>query len=364
VTASGTQGSDEPLLVERIRDEILASADRRVTFARFMQRALTEPQLGYYATSSERPTRSGDFLTAPELHPFFGRLMGRALEGIWQRLEKPLPFTVREYGAGRGTLEGSVRTGLDEDGSELLEALAWQSVDLAADPGEEPVVGAILANEYLDALPVHRLVCRRGRLLERYVTWRDGWFAEVEDEPSSPALAGVLQRDGVALAEGQAGEVSLDAVAWAGQLGRVLERGVAVVIDYGHPAADLFGPRRLAGSLMTYADQRAGDDPLVRIGRQDITAHVDLTAIDASARAAGLEPAGATTQARFLAALGLADLLWALGRQPGTPPEEYLLARSAAARFLDPRHLGGFAVRAWGKAIDLEKPLRGFDVPA
>jgi SAM-dependent MidA family methyltransferase len=353
-----------PELVDRIRDEIVAAPDRRITFARFMERALTEPGLGYYATRPDAPTRSGDFLTAPELHPFFGRLIGRHLADVWTRLGEPARFTVREYGAGSGTLERTVRAGLAADGSARARALAWQPVDLGAVVPDERVTGAILANEFLDALPVHRIVQRADRLLERYVTWNGNGFASVEDEPSTGRLAEVVATDGVELSDGQEAEISLDAVDWASRLGSQLERGVALVIDYGHPAAELFGPRRTAGTLMTYAGHQAGDDPFVRVGLQDLTTHVDLTAIDREARAGGLELIGSTTQARFLAALGLADLLSDLGRLPDTAPDDYLLARSAVVRLLDPRQLGGFAVRAWGNGIDAEPPLRGFEDPA
>src|SRR4051812_38105916 len=167
-TSSADKASEalgEPRLVERLRAEIDAAPERRITFARFMERALTEPGLGYYATSHTRPTRAGDFLTAPELHPFFGRLVARHLTDVWRRMRSPRRFTVREYGAGRGTLEDRVRNGLSDDASALAPRLEWQPVDVGAAAPNELVSGAIIANEYLDALPVHRVVQRAGRLL-------------------------------------------------------------------------------------------------------------------------------------------------------------------------------------------------------
>lgn len=353
------EGSD-PELVARIREEILASPDRRVPFARFMARALTEPGLGYYATSQERPTRGGDFLTAPELHPFFGRLVGRQLEEVWQRLGRPAAFVVREHGAGRGTLERTVRSGLAADASPLAPALAWEPVDVGTGAPLAPVTGAVLANEFLDALPVHRVVVRGGALLERYVAWRYGWFVEEEGPPSTPRLAALLKLDGVHLAEGQAADVGLAAEDWSEQLGAQLARGVAIVIDYGHPAQELYGPKRMAGSLMTYRNHQVGDDPFRYVGRQDLTAHVDVTAVDRAVRASGLTAVGHTTQSRFLASLGLGDLLDALGRDSSTDAQTYLLARSSVTRLLDPRYLGGFQVLAWGRGIAADPPLRGF----
>lgn len=325
-----------------------------------MALALTERGLGYYATSQERPTREGDFLTAPELHPFFGRLVGRQLDEVWRRIGGPARFVVREYGAGRGTLERTVRAGLLADGSGLAEAVEWQPIDVETNVSVERVSGAILANEFLDALPVHRVVMHDGTLQERFVVWRYGAFAEEEGTPSTPRLAEMLALDGVELADGQAADLGLGAVEWAEGLGRELERGIALVIDYGHPATELYGPKRLAGTLMTYRNHKVGDDPFADIGLRDITAHVDVTAVDRAARASGLEALGQTTQAQFTASLGLGDLLHALGRDSSTDAQTYLLARSSVARLLDPRYLGGFRVMAWGRGLAADPPLRGF----
>jgi SAM-dependent MidA family methyltransferase len=340
----------ERRLVEAIRDEILAAPDRRITFARFMQRALTDPGLGYYATSEERPTRGGDFLTAPELHPLFGRCVGRHLEAEWQALGRPGRFVVREWGAGRGTLAGNVAEGLRADGSPLADRLSWQPVDVAGRYGDVPggpFDGVVLANEFVDALPVHRVIQRSGRLLELYVTWRAGWLGHEEGEPSSPDLEAHLAAEGVTLAEGQLAEVCLAAGTWVACAVRDLARGELLVIDYGHEAAELYGPRRMAGSLVTYRSHVAGDDPFVAVGRSDLTAHVDLSALDRAARAAGLSPVLRLRQAEFLADLGLGELLAALGRDRETRAEEYLAARASVVRLLDPRHLGGFQVRSW-----------------
>jgi SAM-dependent MidA family methyltransferase len=135
--------------------------------------------------------------------------------------------------------------------------------------------------------------------------------------------------------------------------------GVLLMIDYGHPAAELYGPQRVAGTLVTYRDHHAGLDPFNAVGRQDLTAHVDLTAVDRAAREVGLEPMGWTTQARFLARLGLGELLSDLGRDPSTDAQQYLAARAAVARLLDPRHLGGFRVLAYARGLASGPPLRG-----
>ncbi len=383
-----------------IRDEILAAPAQRITFARFMERALVEPGLGYYARSALRPTRSGDFLTAPELHPFFGRCMGRFLAAAWERHGSPAEFRVLEAGAGRGTLRETALAGLAADGSALADAIAWRTLDLPGradlaasgrSPSEagghaasaagghaasaagagllgsrgagEPRADVVLANEFLDALPVHRLVgSRGGGLREAFVSWRDGWFGEVLAAPSTPDLAATLAADGVSLREGQRAEVCLAIPAWVGAAGEVLdEDGLLVVIDYGHDAPELYGPQRQAGNLLTYRAHQVADDPFEAVGESDITTQVDLSALCRAAQAGGLDLVGRTTQARFLVDLGLGELIASLGRQATTDMADYLEARAAVARYLDPRHLGAFAVLAWQRSPAPGRlPLPGF----
>lgn len=339
-TGEPAAGNSE--LVARIRDEILAAAGERVTFARYMQLALTEPGLGYYATSEARPTREGDFLTAPELHPFFGRCLGRLVASAAAAATSS-PFRVLEYGAGRGTLRDDVLDGLDRE-------VGWTRTDLPerSDRREGPA-DLVLANEFLDALPVHR-VRQDGELCELYVGWQDGRFTEVAGEPSTPDLRAYLVAAGVELRTGQRAEICLVAPRWVASAARELTPGgVLLIIDYGHEAAELYGPRRLAGSLLTYRGHRVDDDPFSAVGQTDITAHVDLSALERAATEAGLQQVGSATQGRFLARLGLGDLLAELGQRADVAPGEYLAARAAVARLLDPRHLGGFAVRAWAR---------------
>lgn len=357
----------QPELVERISAEIAAAPDRRITFARFMQRALTEPDLGYYATSAERPTRSGDFLTAAELHPFFGHCIARFLEGAAARAGRPAQLSVREFGAGSGTLERDVRAGLTADDSPLSGGLAWMGIDVPgrgrpAPPGT--FGGVVLANEYLDALPVHRLVVVEGELREAWVAWRDDRFAEVIAPLSDASLAGPVVASKVDLQDGQRLEVCPAASAWLTDVAALLDSGIILVIDYGHAADRLYGPRRSAGSLVTYRGHVAGDDPFTAVGQQDITAHVDISALERAASAAGLRAVGHTSQAEFLTRLGLGDMLGRLGRQPDTDMGQYTNARAAVARLVDPRHLGGFRVIAWERPgadpASVAQPLPGF----
>lgn len=345
MTPDPRSARSEGRLVRSIRDEIVAAPERRITFARFMERALTEPGLGYYATSELRPTRAGDFLTAPELHPFFGRCLQRLVSAVWDA-SASVPFRVLEYGAGRGTLRDDATAGLGFH-------VSWTRADLPdrSDDDGAPV-DLILANEYLDALPVHRVV-QGGELLEAWVGWEHGWFSEVLGPLSTPALADHLRQDAVELRAGQRAEICLRAPRWLAEVAaRLVPGGVVLVIDYGHDAAELYGPRRMAGTLLAYRGHEVGDDPFTAVGHSDLTAHVDISALERAADRAGLVLIGSTTQGPFLARLGLGEMLAELGRRPGTDPAAYMEARASVGRLLDPRQLGGFRVLAWARPAD------------
>ncbi|HXG25803.1 MAG TPA: SAM-dependent methyltransferase [Candidatus Binatia bacterium] len=372
----------DPELVERIRAEIRDQGP--MTFARFMELALYDPQRGYYArfdAEASGPGRRGDFLTAPESHPIFGWSIARHLENVWAALGRPVRFVVREHGAGTGALAAGILDGLRRAGSPLADAIRYQAIDasparleaLAArlrDAGldsalepatDQPEAGAVLANELLDALPIHRVEGGPGgRLLERFVDLApDGSLTETAAAPSTPALQERLDSEEVRLAPGQVAEVCLAVDRWVASAAATLSAGELLVIDYGHPAEELYREDR--GSLLrAYHRHRVHGDPFVAIGRQDLTAHVDLTAVERAAHVAGLEPALRTTQARFLAGLGATDLLVALQSEKAANLPDYLMAKSALWRMLDPRATGAFAVLAFWRG---STPMPAFPAP-
>lgn len=384
MTTSPT-ASNAPL-VAAIRDEIAASGGR-ITFARFMDLALYHPEHGYYLGPERRPGRGGDFLTAPEATPYFGITLARQIAECWERLGRPLPFEIREYGSGIGGLAYDIIAGLSTEAPEVVEGLRYRLVEvnqhrlaqaLAAfdevglghlvhpEPPAEPgtdlpsIVGVALANEVADALPVHRLVMRPGGLQERFVAWNDGLVA-VEDEPTvEAARAGeAVLAEGVMLADGDLIEVSPAAEEWFAGVGRGLERGYAIVIDYGYEATELYREHRLAGLIRGYYEHTVTDDPLIRVGEQDLTAHVDFTALRRAGESAGLTFAGLTTQGALLASLGLGDFLLQLQSDPTTTLPDYLRAQSTVMRIIDPGGLGRFRVLLMAKDAPVAPPLRG-----
>jgi SAM-dependent MidA family methyltransferase len=372
-------------LVERLRAEIAGQGP--MTFAAFMDAALYDPDHGYYRAAERRPGRGGDFLTAPEATPLFGITIARQIGECWERLGSPDRFVIREYGAGIGGLAYDIIAGLSEASPGAFDAVEYRLVDvnearLAEALGAmaqvglaekvdaelvsgreelEPVTGVVLANEVADAMPAHRLIWRDGEARELLVGWRDGWFADVEG-PTSPevrAAAGNVTSS-VTFDDGDRFDVVPSAAEWFAGVVAGLERGYALIIDYGYAVTELYAPSRRAGLVRGYAGHTVTDDPYLRVGRQDLTTHVDFTALERAGVDAGLTPAGLTTQAEFLAALGLGELLVAMQQEPDLTMEQYLAAQAAVLRLIDPGGLGRFRVLAMARDAVTDPPLRGF----
>jgi len=367
---------EDAALLERIRDEIRRTGP--MPFARFMELALYATEGGYYRAVGARPGREGDFITASELHPIFGWTLSAAIDEVWRRIGEPVPFVVRELGAGDGALAVAILDGLREAGSPLLDAILYEPVEVderrldafatrleAAGhrarhwpPGNAPFDGVVLANEVLDALPVHRVRRRADRLVELAVDLdADGGLVEIEIDPSTPSLAERLGAEHIELADGQTAEICLALDDWIATAASPLRRGLLVLIDYGAPAAELYDPfRRRDGTLRAYVRHQVHDDPYRHVGRQDLTAHVDVTAVERAAHAAGLETVGITTQAEALMGIGIEARLQAIQADAATTFEEYTLLRSALMRLLDPAAMGRFRVMAFGRDWPATEP--------
>jgi SAM-dependent MidA family methyltransferase len=364
-----------PELVEIIRAEIEKLG--QIAFARFMEFALGTPGLGYYASGESTAGTSGDFLTAPETHPIFGAVVARQIHELWKLLGEPSGFTVREYGAGRGTLAVDILRALSQTSSDALRGWVYELSDLGAfavrdalemiaargygafarEAGNVPFGGVALANELLDALPFHRLVQQGGELLEIYTTIRDGWFVDELGRVSDEAAAALP--DSLALVEGQRIEVSPAIPRWLVRLFDAMDAGFVLLLDYGFPRPEIHDPGRFPrGTLKTYRRHKVGEDPYLDIGRRDVTAHVDFTAVSDAAAEAGFDVVGLTTQAEFVAGLGIDELLLEI-QGIATSADEYVAARSAVMQLLDPRGLGRFRVLILSKDVPAGVQPRG-----
>jgi SAM-dependent MidA family methyltransferase len=371
------RASSNPDLVEELRRCI--EREGRITFADFMRTALYHPTYGYYVNETARPGRGGDFLTAPEAHPIFGYTLARQIAQLADLLGRPQPFTVREYGAGAGTLAWALLEGLHVERPDLLADLRYEPVEInparlselrrtlidegfeaqLGEAGPEPISGCILANEFLDALPVHQVAMQDGVLVERYVVWRDGWFAEESGPPSTPDLERYLAAGGIELAEGHIAEINLELAEWIGMIATQLERGYVLLIDYGYRSEKLFGTDYREGTLRAYYQHTVSDDPFRAVGHQDLTAHVDFSALERAARAHGLCVLGLTTQADFLSSAGIGELLVAAQQWEGMTFDDYIALRSAVIRMIEPGAMGRFRVLILGRDVPAEEPLIG-----
>ncbi|WP_295392412.1 SAM-dependent methyltransferase [uncultured Thiodictyon sp.] len=366
-------------LTDLIRAEIAAAADGLLPFDRFMELALYAPGLGYYVAGATKFGAGGDFVTAPEVSPLFGRCV--AVQAA-QALERLNGGEVLEFGAGSGALAVAVLTGLEQLGAlpqrylilepspDLQERqralLAARVPHLAGrchwlDRLPERVRGVVLANEVLDAMPVHRFrIGAAGEPLEVFVTAADGVLSEVAAPVRSPRLAAAiteLQAAGLAQAPGYASEVNLRLNPWCAALGECLTAGLVLLIDYGYPASAYYQPDRSMGTLMCHWRHQAHGDPYRHLGLQDIGAHVDFSAAARAGQAAGLTLAGFATQAHFLIGCGI-DRFMADAAGAGTAGMDLI---AGAKQLLLPAAMGE-RFKVLGLSRGLAGPWCGFSV--
>ena len=353
-----------------------------ISFRDFMQMALYEPGLGYYWTAREMMGRSGDYLTSPEVSPLFGAMVGRQLREMWVAFDAPSLFHIVEVGAGNGTLCRDVLSWAQRAAPEMLDAVRYVIVEpisalqakqqarvtsddlrsrvqwLTEMPME--IEGSVITNELLDSMPVHRVAMTEGAFREIYVNSDGARFVEELREPAAEVHR--YFRDLQLLpGEGCRAEVNLEAPDWMRNAGRALKRGFVLTFDYGYDARELYAPWRTDGTLLSFYRHNPSGDPYARIGRQDMTSHVDFTTIRRAGENAGLTTIGLTSQAEFLTHLGIAE---ALPLPEGEIDlEERLARRRAVSELLDPAGLGRIKVLAQAKGVG-DAHLRGFTVDA
>ncbi|HEU4758481.1 MAG TPA: SAM-dependent methyltransferase [Dehalococcoidia bacterium] len=354
-------------IVARIRQE------GPIPFREFMAMALYAPGLGYYCSPRAKMGREGDYLTSPEVSPIFGALVGRQLREMWEAMGQPEPFDVVEAGAGTGALCRDVLRWAGRTAPRFFEAIRYTLVEMSPalaarqrsaleadgapadrvrwDQALPPEVkGCMLSNELLDALPVHRVEVRDGRLLEVFVAWEGDRFVEELREPSTPDIEAYFERLGLLPGEECRAEVNLEALRWMGEAGRSLAQGFVLTLDYGHEARELFAPWRRDGTLLCFYRHNASGDPYARLGRQDMTSHVDFTSLRRAGEEAGLTTLGTTSQSQFLANLGIVEAAPPLG-EGDVNLEEYYARRRAVIELVDPAGLGRIRVLAQAKGM-------------
>jgi SAM-dependent MidA family methyltransferase len=339
-------------VLSRLRDEIRRGGEW-ISFARYMELVLYEPGLGYYAGGARKFGAEGDFVTAPELGSLFGRTLARQL--------RDLSNAVLEFGAGSGALAEALLGQADFDYT-ILETSADLRERQQARLGDrvkwldrlpERIGGVIIANEVVDAVPVHAVAWRPEGIMERGVSIVDEELVWAERHAAGDLLA---EASAIDVPVPYESEIGLIARAWMRGLAERLEQGVILVIDYGFPRREYYHPQRSAGTLMCHHRHQAHADPFAHPGEQDVTSHVDFTALAETAADAGLEVLGYTTQAQFLVNCGITDVL---GEANIDNALHYAPLAAEAQKLLSPAEMGElFKVLAVGRGVT--QPLLGF----
>ncbi len=388
------------VLCEAIADQIAESPQNRITFAEYMDTVLYHPQHGYYATNAVKIGSQGDFFTSVHLGADFGELLAEQFVQMWEILGRPVPFSLVEMGAGQGILAGDILNYLTVHYPDFLVVLEYVIVEKSPALRQEQqqrlqefplrwcnleeippnsITGCFFSNELVDALPVHQVVVEKGQLQEVYVTTAseecrgEQLFAlrEAIAEPSTPELVQYFDLVGIQLPsstypDGYRTEVNLAALDWLKLVAERLQHGYLLTIDYGYPASRYYNPVRSQGTLQCYYHHRHHDNPYINIGRQDITAHVDFTALERWGKRCGLDKVGFTQQGLFLMALGIGERIAAVSTTTNQSIQQLLRRRDALHQLIDPTGLGRFGILIQSKGLteaEAAQNLKGLSLP-
>jgi SAM-dependent MidA family methyltransferase len=368
-TAEETAVSSE--LTALIREEIRRAGS--IGFSRYMELALYAPGVGYYMVGKEKLGASGDFTTAPESFPLFGRCLAVTAREVLEQLGDG---DVLEVGAGSGKLAVELLRELDRAGtpprryyildvSPHLRARQAQTLREAVpslcdrvqwlDRLPATFSGLVLGNELLDAIPVERFQVGPDAVRQLRVDWKDDGFAWTDAPAGAPLTERVAPSR---LAPGYASEVGFAAEAWTRSVADILQSGMVLLVDYGFPRAEFYHPDRSGGTLMCHYRHRTHADPLILTGLQDITAHVDFTAIAEAGADAGLDVLGYTSQAAFLIGSGLEHVA---GRLDPSDVRAHLALTDQIKKLTLPHEMGElYKVLALGRG--LQRPLKAFSL--
>ncbi len=375
-----------------IGDRLATTPENRITFAEYMNLVLYHPQYGYYSSGIVEIGSTGDFFTSSSLGEDFGQLLASQWWDIWQTMNCTVPFSIVEMGGGNGRTAYDILKYLQtfypdfsqvieyiliEESPELIQVqqetlksleeinITWKTWQEIPD---DSVVGCFFSNELVDAFPVHLVSVKNSKLQEIYLTREEEKIIETYGEISTPKLQDYFDFVEIDLLtkdypEDYRTEVNLAALDWLSTVANKLHKGYIFTIDYGYPASKYYHPQRYEGTLKCYYQHRHHNNPYVNLGYQDITAHVDFTALEKQGELCGLEKIGFTQQGMLLMALGLGDRLNQLSSGK-YDIQEVFRRRDALHQLIDPTGLGGFGVLIQGKQLQQqEKLLKGLTIP-
>jgi SAM-dependent MidA family methyltransferase len=366
-----------PELLREIRREIEAH-EGQITFARFMELALYHPQYGYYTCGRERIGKQGDYFTSVSVGPLFGKILAKQFLKFREELGNPTEFEVVEFGGHRGQFRADVLAAAPDLSYRIVET---------GDPLPDSIVGCVFSNEFLDALPVHRVQVKDGIWQEVYVRTAfpspepppprgEGQHRQRSELPSpslggegqpglssqsysspfrgedqgegitlfeeslgplsTPRLAEYLRDLPIQYMEGYRSEVNLRALDWLEEVARRLKRGWIVTIDYGYERNEYFAPHHRDGTLLCYHQHVKSANPYANVGEQDITTHVEFSSLMEDGKKLGLDPVSFTDQSHYLLQIGEEEIAEIVGRTAGQPSKE----RVAIHQLLHPELMG------------------------
>ncbi|NET02696.1 MAG: class I SAM-dependent methyltransferase [Sphaerospermopsis sp. SIO1G2] len=392
--------ADKPTLSQIIATHIYNHPQKRITFAEYMDMVLYHPEYGYYSSHTVNiGFQGGDFFTSSSLGNDFGELLAIQFYQMWENLDKPKLFHLVEMGAGKGILAAQILNYLTlnhpdffrvieyiiiEKSPSLKQAQQQQLKDFSVkwlaleEIKPNLIIGCVFSNELVDAFPVHQFTIANGKLKEIYVTvpehrennLSDDSLTETIGEPSTSKLGEYLQLVGIDISQktyenGYRSEINLAALDWLGIVADCLQQGYVLTIDYGYPAQRYYNPRRSQGTLQCYYQHRHHNNPYINIGQQDITAHIDFTALEIWGEKCSLNTVGWTQQGLFLMALGLGTRIAALSHQEQSI-SHLLKRREALHQLISPEGLGNFGVLVQSKGLthtQSQRSLQGLTIP-
>ncbi|OGW52185.1 MAG: hypothetical protein A2Y81_02655 [Nitrospirae bacterium RBG_13_43_8] len=311
----------EQKVIEKIKKE------GPITFETFMEMALYEPGIGYYASERTEIGKAGDFYTSPHLHPAFGAMIGKQIEEMWEIMQRPGDFHILEIGGGAGYLCKDILDYLARRSSipaayiivetnsfmkqrqekrleDFLDRVIWVS----SLEKIKTIKGCILSNELLDAFPVH-LIEMENDLKEVYVTSLDNSLVEVTNCLSKEEITDYMNEFSISLTKRYRTEINLRIKDWLRSIDKILSEGFILTIDYGYPAWDYYSEYRNRGTLLSYYKHQIVEDPYQNIGEQDLTAHVNFSSVKKWGEEFGLKTLGFCQQGTFLISLGIDELM-------------------------------------------------------
>ncbi|MEL7242005.1 MAG: class I SAM-dependent methyltransferase [Cyanobacteria bacterium J06573_2] len=397
-----------PDLYREISNRISTTPQNRITFAEYMDLALYHPEHGYYSQKATNIGKQGDFFTSVHLGADIGEMLAIQFVEMWEILDKPESFDLVEMGAGQGYLAADILKYSKQEHSDFFKSLKYTIIEKSPQLKQlqkqhlqefdinwcelekipnNSITGCFFSNELVDAFPVHQFVIENGELQEIYVTTNkqseignstpsspsspsppSNLLTEITDKPSTPKLLDYLNSLEIDInqyPDGYRSEINLAALEWLSVVSDRLQRGYVLTIDYGYIKNRYYNPRRERGTLQCYTRHHRHNDPYINIGQQDITAHVDFTALEKNGDRHGLQKIGLTQQGLFLMALGLGERLANLS-QSNQPLSTILKRRDSFHQLLDPMGLGGFHVLIQAKGLqdtELSQKLKGLIQP-